>query len=891
MITVAISCLIVMSSIVLPIDFAKSQEVYASEDDRTVDSIERTRDIQNIENSDIYPMAQSIQSFINDSRWANGVWWGGSQGPKVSAWNSASCCAYCADYVKYCYGSDNPWGYGTAFYSVSEIQAGDVILLGDGDNGTGHWFVVVSRNGNRLTTAEGNYSSYVRIGENYTISGSRFAEDARSFTVGYHYPAVIDNDQNPVGCWDFCEARDGQLYVQGWAFDPDDSSVSLKINVYVDNVLLRQLSANHESDDVNAAYGISGNHRYAEYLDIDSAGTHYITIYAINSADNGKHNVCLSHTPKVEGEPVRVEIQLPNKPTNPTISYTHKNIFVGDSVIFEFSADYAKKYTAKLDKEGKGRLLTYDCGNREYHTVTFEEVGTYTFFVTCSNAAGSVDTDKITIRVIEEFPAPQNVRAVATSATSVKISWDSVEGVTGYQVSYFDNPTATRSTVAGITNETSMVVENLKTGNTYEFIVNSRKLVDGEWFYSWRSEGVFISPKATPTPTRNPTPTKKPTATATPTPTVARPAAPANVKAASVSSTSVKVSWNAVSNAAGYEVYRCGTKNGTYVLLGSVTATSRNCPGLTTGKTYYFKVRSYKMVNGKKVYSAYSAIVSATPKLSAPTGAKAASASGTAINVSWNAVTGATGYEVYRSTAKSGTYVLLGSVTATSRKCPGLTTGTTYYFKVRAYKTVNGNKVYSAYSSIVSTAPKLSTPTNVKAVSTSVTSIKVSWAAVEGAAGYDVFRSTSKDSSFVLLGSVTATSRNCPGLTTGKTYYFKVRAYKTVNGNKVYSAYSTVVSAVPKPATPSNMKAVSASATSIKLTWNAVTGATGYEVYRSTSKNGPFDYLCWVSENIKVSTALKTGTTYFYKVRAFKTVNGKKIYGNYSTVVSAVPKA
>ena len=273
---------------------------------------------------------------------------------------------------------------------------------------------------------------------------------------------------------------------------------------------------------------------------------------------------------------------------------------------------------------------------------------------------------------------------------------------------------------------------------------------------------------------------------------------PSGVKAVSASANSVKVSWNAVSGATGYQVWRGTSSNGTFTSLGTVTTTSKVSTALTTGKTYYYKVRAYKEVNGTKKFGEYSAVVSAVPKPAAPTGVKAVSASATSIKVSWSAVSGATGYEVYRCTTADGTYSKLGYVTTTSRNCGSLKTGKTYYFKVRAYAEVNGTKIYSNYSTVVNAAPKPAAPTGVKAVSASATSIKVSWSAVSGAAGYEVYRCTTADGTYLKLGYVTTTSRTCGSLTKGKTYYFKVRAYTEVDGKKVYSAYSTVVSAAPK---------------------------------------------------------------------------------------------
>ncbi len=272
---------------------------------------------------------------------------------------------------------------------------------------------------------------------------------------------------------------------------------------------------------------------------------------------------------------------------------------------------------------------------------------------------------------------------------------------------------------------------------------------------------------------------------------------PSGVKAATASSTSVKVSWNAVAGASGYEVYRATSSNGTYSKLGEVTTTSRKCPGLKPGTTYYFKVRAFIELNGKKTYSQYSSVVSATPKLSAPASLRVTARTTTSVTIAWNAVTGAEGYEVYRATSANGTYSKLGEVTTTSRKCPGLNSGKKYYFKVRAYVVVDGAKKYSAYSTVVDAVTRIATPT-VKIASSTSTSVTLSWNKVTGATGYEVYRSTSANGTYSLCGSVTTTSRKCPGLSSGKTYYFKVRAYVEIGGVKYYGDYSNVVSKTVK---------------------------------------------------------------------------------------------
>ena len=131
-----------------------------------------------------------FDSFINDSRFTNGVSWAGNLRPKLASFGGLGCCAYCADYVKYCFGTNGPQS-GEVYYTISEIRAGDVISLGNPDDGTGHWLIVLKRTSEYCYVAEGSYENKVRIGWNYTISGDKFLQDRRPFTAGYHYLKAV----------------------------------------------------------------------------------------------------------------------------------------------------------------------------------------------------------------------------------------------------------------------------------------------------------------------------------------------------------------------------------------------------------------------------------------------------------------------------------------------------------------------------------------------------------------------------------------------------------------------------------------------------------------------------------------------------------------------------
>ena len=278
--------------------------------------------------------------------------------------------------------------------------------------------------------------------------------------------------------------------------------------------------------------------------------------------------------------------------------------------------------------------------------------------------------------------------------------------------------------------------------------------------------------------------------------------APANLKAAKESSTSIKVNWEKASDAAGYEVWYADAANTAYKMAVSTTDSSYIHKSLTAGKTYYYKVRSYKKVNGKAYYSNYTNVVSVTlPAVDhgivPPTGIKTASMGATSIEVSWKKVTGASGYEVSRSNSRNGAYKAVTTVGAgkVSYIDKNLTKGKTYYYKIRAYKTINGSKVYSSYSSIVKRKAALSKP--VLTVKAKTRKAQLKWKKVAGATKYEIYRANSKKGKYKKVKTVSGKKISFINkkLTKGKKYYYKIRAVQKI-GKKTYrSAYSTIRSA------------------------------------------------------------------------------------------------
>jgi fibronectin type 3 domain-containing protein len=306
----------------------------------------------------------------------------------------------------------------------------------------------------------------------------------------------------------------------------------------------------------------------------------------------------------------------------------------------------------------------------------------------------------------------------------------------------------------------------------------------------------------------------------------------------------------------------------------------------TVGGYPYFKVANgYNSSTYQTIYKWFS---TNPASYNPPTNLKVAATSYNNVNLSWTGASGVSGYEVYRSTSSTGTFTKIASTTGTTYNNTALNTGTTYYYKVRSYQT-GTTTAYSSFSPVVSAKPTLSTPASPKAVSSAYNSIKTSWAAVSGANGYEVYRATSSTGTYTLVSSTTSTSFTNTGLSTNQPYYYKIRAYRTVGTTKVYSSYTTVVSAKPVPSVPTSFAAARLSSTSIKLTWGSVSGVNGYELYRSTSSTGTYTLLKNTTSLYYTNIGLTTGRTYYYKLRAYKTVGTTKVYSGWTSIISARP--
>jgi len=280
-----------------------------------------------------------------------------------------------------------------------------------------------------------------------------------------------------------------------------------------------------------------------------------------------------------------------------------------------------------------------------------------------------------------------------------------------------------------------------------------------------------------------------------------------------------------------------------------------------------------------------------------PTGLKATAISPSQINLTWNVVQGATEYSLFSSTSASGTYTYVKDVTSAGAEITGLQPNTTYYYKVSASNSY-GESPQSNYVSATtlgdSSTNLPAAPTGVIATAVSSSRIELSWNVVSDATGYYLYQSTTGASGTYNKYSspVTALGFGNTGLPPNTTYWYKISAYNS-NGEGPQSNYVFATTLAGPPAAPTGLTATATSSSQIDLSWNAVSGATGYKIYQSLSVDGPYNFLTSSTSPAAINIGLQANLTLYYKVSSYNSngEEGPQSDYAYATTLSNVPAA
>ncbi|WGL59911.1 fibronectin type III domain-containing protein [Pigmentibacter sp. JX0631] len=595
---------------------------------------------------------------------------------------------------------------------------------------------------------------------------------------------------------------------------------------------------------------------------IISGSNYFYVVSASNAAGNTGNSTELSLTSQASAPTNLISTAANANAVN--LSWSSNSGGASLSFIILRSTQSGGPYTA---------LTTGGCaGNINYPTLncqdTTAQTATKYYYVAQSVTSGGTSGNSNETSVTTFANIPINVTAAALNTTSISLNWTGTTGSNA--VTYLAKHSLNGSTYTAIlagscqtaVSSTNCFDQNVLPGTTYYYIVNSITAAGS----SANSTAVTAT-----TPTLSPT----------------------NLVANVMSGSVINFSWTASPGTANitYSLMRSGVSGGPYTLVTSCSSiSSLTCSDTTVSPgTQYFYVLLATTAGGN---SPYSTEVTATTAANTPTNLVATATGSTSVTLSWTASVGSTNnvtYTVKRSTVSGSGYTsiisgtcsaLVASTTCTDQN---LSPGTVYYYVVIA-NTAGGSSANSVEASV--TMPTMA-PTNLIGSASSSSAINLSWTASPSSGSsvsYTVKRSVISGSSYSLVTAGTCSNSalsvtNCTdtSVNPGFVYYYIVNATNlagtTNNSNQV-----TVT--VPTTA-PTNVVAVTASSSTINLSWNLSPGNSviSYVVGRSTTSGSGYVNVAsgGCSGNLSTSTSscsdsgLSAGVTYFYTITA---ING-----------------
>ncbi len=238
----------------------------------------------------------------------------------------------------------------------------------------------------------------------------------------------------------------------------------------------------------------------------------------------------------------------------------------------------------------------------------------------------------------------------------------------------------------------------------------------------------------------------------------------------------------------------------------------------------------------------------------------------TSITLSWDAVAGASRYEVYRLAETGGGFEFINSSVTNSILLDNKS-GVFHIYMIRVVGQLDGSDYFGEFSMpYIADTSLPGAVTGLKASGTTAASITLAWDEVPGATGYLISRAPASSGSFKVIGNADTATFTDKTVASSTGYRYKVCAYK--NDKATTGEFSSEINTSTSPAQPA-LK-YKAGDQRVRFTWNKITGATSYAIYMGDDIKG-YTQQTVIKGNASTTCVIEgliTGRTYTFYVVA-----------------------
>ena len=492
----------------------------------------------------------------------------------------------------------------------------------------------------------------------------------------------------------------------------------------------------------------------------------------------------------------------------------------------------ATKYRVYRKSGSSGWSKLADVGNVSSYTDTTAVSGTeYKYTVRGVSAAGDYSAyDSAGVSVT--YYAPPILNSASSVSSGITVSWEKVDGITGYRVYRKTDEDSSWSKLADVGDVSSYTDKTVEAGQTYFYTVRCLS-ADGKSTVSAHDpDGLTATFIAAPV-----------------------------LKSVSNAATGVKFTWVKSEGAVKYRVYR-KEGSGSWKKLADVgDVNTYTDTTAVSGTTYSYTVRCLSE-DGKSTVSGYDSTGKSVTYYAAPV-LESVTSSSSGLTISWEKSAGAVKYRVYRKSGDSGWSKLadVGDVSSYTDKTAEA--GTEYKYTVRCLSE-DGSSTISSYdpegiSGMIVAAPVL------KSAANAATGVKVTWVKSAGAVKYRVYRKEGSGSWKKIADVGDVNTYTDTTAVSGTEYKYTVRCLSE-DGKSTISGYDTEGKSVTYYAAPV-LKSTSNTSSGVTVNWEKSAGAVKYRVYRKSGDSGWSKIADVGDVSSYTDKKAAAGTTYKYTVR------------------------